>query len=100
MVICGFGLRAAIIAVRLLLALAVAVSIRAKPQLSERPTCRASPMRARPAKSPPGISICRPSAACALAALLAQTADRIARELPFAADVDDFRRVLVQEATS
>jgi hypothetical protein len=40
----------------------------------------------------------RRAAAKAHAALLAQTADRIARELPFAADVDDFRRVLVEEA--
>ena len=42
----------------------------------------------------------RRAAAQAHAALLARTADRIARELPFAADVDDFRRVLVQEAKS
>ena len=40
----------------------------------------------------------RRAAAKAHAALLAQTADRIARELPFVADVDDFRRVLVEEA--
>ncbi len=31
-------------------------------------------------------------------ALLSQTAGRIALELPFGADVDDFRRVLTQEA--
>lgn len=37
-------------------------------------------------------------AAKAHAALLSQTADRIARELPFGTDVDDFRRVLVQGA--
>ncbi len=41
----------------------------------------------------------RRAAAKAHAALLAKTADRIARELPFSADVDDFRRVLVEEAT-
>jgi len=40
----------------------------------------------------------RRAAAKAHAALLAKTADRIARELPFSADVDDFRRVLVAEA--
>jgi glucose-6-phosphate 1-dehydrogenase len=37
-------------------------------------------------------------AAKAHAALLSQTAGRIALELPFGADVDDFRRVLTQEA--
>ena len=37
-------------------------------------------------------------AAKAHAALLSRTADRIARELPIGADVDDFRRVLAQEA--
>jgi len=42
----------------------------------------------------------RRAAAKAHAALLAKTADRIARELPFSADVDDFRRVLVAEAKS
>jgi hypothetical protein len=40
----------------------------------------------------------RRAAAKAHAQLLANTADRIARELPFVADVDDFRRVLVEEA--
>jgi len=42
----------------------------------------------------------RRAAAKAQASVLAKTADRIARELPFAADVDDFRRVLVEEAGS
>jgi hypothetical protein len=40
----------------------------------------------------------RRAAAKAHAALLSRTADRIARELPFGADVDDFRRALVQGA--
>lgn len=40
----------------------------------------------------------RRAAAKAHAALLSQTAGRIARELPFNADVDDFRRVLTQGA--
>ena len=40
----------------------------------------------------------RRAAAKAHAALLSRTADRIARELPMSADVDDFRRVLAQEA--
>jgi hypothetical protein len=40
----------------------------------------------------------RRAAAKAHAALLSVTAGRIARELPFGADVDDFRRVLTQEA--
>lgn len=40
----------------------------------------------------------RRAAARAHAALLSRTADRIARELPMSADVDDFRRVLAQEA--
>jgi hypothetical protein len=40
----------------------------------------------------------RRAAAKAHAALLSQTADRIARELPFGSDVDDFRRALVQGA--
>jgi hypothetical protein len=42
----------------------------------------------------------RRAAAKVHAALLSKTADRIARELPFLADVDDFRRVLVEEAQS
>jgi hypothetical protein len=40
----------------------------------------------------------RRAAAKAHAALLSRTADRIARELPMSADVDDFRRVLTEEA--
>jgi len=32
------------------------------------------------------------------AALLSRTAGRIAVDLPFSADVDDFRRILVQDA--
>jgi hypothetical protein len=40
----------------------------------------------------------RRAAAKAHAALLSRTADKIARELPFGADVDDFRRALVQGA--
>jgi hypothetical protein len=40
----------------------------------------------------------RRAAAKAHAALLSRTADKIARELPMSADVDDFRRVLAQEA--
>jgi hypothetical protein len=40
----------------------------------------------------------RRAAAKAHAALLSRTADRIARELPFGTDVDDFRRALVQGA--
>ena len=40
----------------------------------------------------------RRASAKAHAALLSQAADKVARELPFNADVDDFRRVLVQEA--
>jgi hypothetical protein len=38
----------------------------------------------------------RRAAAKAHAAMLARTADRVAREIPFGADVDDFRRVLTQ----
>jgi len=63
------------------------------------PTFDASPASAEPAAyldMPPE----RRTAAMAHAALLAKTADRIARELPFSADVDDFRRVLVEEARS
>jgi hypothetical protein len=40
----------------------------------------------------------RRAAAKAHAALLSRTADRIARELPMSADVDDFRRALTEEA--
>jgi hypothetical protein len=40
----------------------------------------------------------RRALAKAHAALLAETAGRVALELPFNADVDDFRRVLVAEA--
>jgi hypothetical protein len=40
----------------------------------------------------------RRAAAKAHAALLSRTADKVARELPMSADVDDFRRVLAQEA--
>jgi hypothetical protein len=40
----------------------------------------------------------RRAAAKAHVALLSRTADRIARELPMSADVDDFRRVLAQGA--
>ena len=40
----------------------------------------------------------RRAAAKAHAALLSRTADRVARELPMSADVDDFRRVLAQGA--
>jgi hypothetical protein len=63
------------------------------------PTSDASPASAEPAAHldmPPE----RRAAAAAHAALLAKTADRIARELPFSADVDDFRRVLVEEVKS
>jgi hypothetical protein len=38
----------------------------------------------------------RRAAAKAQAAMLSRTADRIARELPFGTDVDDFRRALIQ----
>ena len=55
-----------------------------------------------PADAEPALYLDMPparrAAAKAHAALLAKTADRIARELPFQADVDDFRRVLVEEA--
>ena len=63
------------------------------------PTSDASPASAEPAAyldMPPE----RRAAAKAQASVLAKTADRIARELPFTADVDDFRRVLVEEAGS
>jgi hypothetical protein len=40
----------------------------------------------------------RRALAKAHAALLAETAGRIALELPISADVDDFRRVLMREA--
>jgi len=63
------------------------------------PTSDASPASAEPAAyldMPPE----RRAAAMAHAALLAKTADRIARELPFSADVDDFRRVLLEQARS
>ncbi len=40
----------------------------------------------------------RRAAAKAHAALLSRTADKVARELPISADVDDFRRVLIAEA--
>ena len=40
----------------------------------------------------------RRAAAKAHAALLSRTADRVARELPMSADVDDFRRALAQGA--
>jgi hypothetical protein len=39
----------------------------------------------------------RRAAAKAHAALLSRAADKVARELPISADVDDFRRVLVAE---
>jgi hypothetical protein len=63
------------------------------------PTSDASSASAEPATyldMPPERRV----AATAHAAVLAKTADRIARELPFLADVDDFRRVLVEEAGS
>ena len=40
----------------------------------------------------------RRAAAKAHAAMLSRTAEKVARELPFGADVDDFRRVLAQGA--
>lgn len=40
----------------------------------------------------------RRALAKAHAAMLAETAGKVALELPFSADVDDFRRVLVAEA--
>lgn len=40
----------------------------------------------------------RRALAKAHAAILAETAGRVALELPFSADVDDFRRVLIAEA--
>ena len=40
----------------------------------------------------------RRALAKAHAALLAETAGRVALELPISADVDDFRRVLMREA--
>ncbi|MGE3067633.1 MAG: hypothetical protein AB7K67_18800 [Hyphomicrobiaceae bacterium] len=40
----------------------------------------------------------RRAAAKAHAAMLSRTAQRVARELPISADVDDFRRVLVTGA--
>lgn len=40
----------------------------------------------------------RRAAAKAHAAMLAQTAGKVALELPISADVDDFRRVLAAEA--
>jgi hypothetical protein len=40
----------------------------------------------------------RRAAAKAHAAMLSKTAHRIALELPFSADVDDFRRALIQGA--
>ena len=40
----------------------------------------------------------RRTLAKAHAAMLAETAGRVVLELPFSADVDDFRRVLVTEA--
>jgi hypothetical protein len=40
----------------------------------------------------------RRALAKAHAAMLAETARRVARELPFSADVDDFRRVLAAGA--
>ena len=40
----------------------------------------------------------RRASAKAHAALLSQAADKVARVLPFNADVDDFRRILVAEA--
>jgi hypothetical protein len=40
----------------------------------------------------------RRATAKAHAALLSRTAGKVALELPFSADVDDFRRVLVAEA--
>ena len=40
----------------------------------------------------------RRASAKAHAALLSEAASKIARELPFSADVDDFRRILVSEA--
>jgi hypothetical protein len=40
----------------------------------------------------------RRTAARAQAATLSRTADKVARELPIGADVDDFRRVLAQNA--
>jgi hypothetical protein len=40
----------------------------------------------------------RRTLAKAHAAMLAETARRVALEVPFSADVDDFRRVLVAEA--
>ncbi|MBO0741188.1 MAG: hypothetical protein J2P51_07160 [Hyphomicrobiaceae bacterium] len=63
------------------------------------PTSDASPATAEPAAYL-DMPTERRAAAMAHAALLAKTADRIARELPFSADVDDFRRVLVEEAKS
>jgi hypothetical protein len=40
----------------------------------------------------------RVAAAKSHAAMLSRTADKIARELPMSADVDDFRRVLAEGA--
>jgi hypothetical protein len=85
-----------------LLALAVAISIRAKHRWSATHMPSHQSDASPPASQEPAGFLDMPpersAAAKAHAALLAQTADRIARELPFVADVDDFRRVLVEEA--
>jgi hypothetical protein len=62
---------------------------------------KASPSPAAAADEPAAYLDMTPerrAAAKAHAALLSRTADRVARELPMSADVDDFRRVLAQEA--
>jgi len=64
------------------------------------PSPKAPP--AAPASEEPGAYLDMPperrAAAKAHAALLARTAGKVALELPIGADVDDFRRVLVQGA--
>lgn len=63
-------------------------------------TSSKSPPPAAPAETADHLDIPpeRRAAAKAHAAMLSRTADRIARELPISADVDDFRRVLAEEA--
>jgi len=56
------------------------------------------PQTGKEADARPGMSDERRALAKAHAAILAETAARVALELPMSADVDDFRRVLASEA--
>jgi hypothetical protein len=68
--------------------------------MTSRKSSSLSPPKASGPAADLDVSPKRRATAEAHAALLGRTAAKVALELPFGADVDDFRRVLVAEALS